>query len=90
MANDRNHGGARPGSGSKPKAVKLALAEKISNLISDDTLINSLHSMIDDTKTKGSDRIAAIKLLMAYGHGTPVQTQNVNATIDNKRIELDD
>ena len=89
MANDRNHGGARPGSGAPKKEVKIALAEKISNLISDDTLINSLVDMTNDDKVKESDRITAIKLLMAYGHGTPVQTQvNIEGPKETPIIDL--
>ena len=92
MANDRNHGGARPGSGSKPKHVKVALAEKIGNLVTDDKLIKSLVDIaLDKTGLNDAkDIMAATKLLLAYGHGTPVQTQNVNAVVDDKRIELDD
>lgn len=73
--NNRGH----KGSGRKPKADEIKLAESIRNVIDDVTLLSKLAEMAKDDKNK--NQYKAIELLTGYLYGKPTQR------IETKEVE---
>jgi hypothetical protein len=74
------HGGARQGAGRPPKADE----ERIRDLVSPfrEKTIKTVIDILENAQ-KDSDRLAAAKLLLAYDFGTPKQTVEMKAEVDN-------
>lgn len=67
----RKYNRGHKGSGRKPKAVEIKLAEQIRNVISDETLLHKLAAMALDDDNK--NQYKAIELLAGYLYGRPTQ-----------------
>lgn len=73
------NGGARPGSGRKPKADEIKLADSIRNVIGDEELLGSIAAIAQDPFHR--DQLKALGLLAGYLYGKPLQR------IESKEVE---
>lgn len=72
LAEDRRkYNGGNKNAGRKPKAVEIKLAEKIRNIIDDESLISELAVIALDRKNR--NQMKAIELLTGYLYGKPTQ-----------------
>lgn len=67
----RKYNRGHAGSGRKPKAVELKLAERIRNVISDEELLHKIAAMAMDNDNK--NQYKALELLAGYLYGRPTQ-----------------
>lgn len=67
----RKYNGGNKSAGRKPKAAEIKLAEKIRNVISDETLLHKLAAMALDDDNK--NQYKALELLAGYLYGRPTQ-----------------
>ena len=75
MADGRKkNGGARAGSGRKPKSEEQALIEKLQP--HDDTAISTLIDLV-----KSGD-VRALTLFMSYRFGKPKETKDINLEVE--------
>lgn len=73
MDKRKNNGGARKGSGRKPKIEELKLIERLDNVIDSETALSKLKDLIDDGNYN------AIKLYIEYRFGKPKEVvENIN------------
>lgn len=80
MAEDRRkYNGGNKNAGRKSKAEEIKLAEKIRNVIKDETLITKLAEMAQDNKNR--NQYKAIELLAGYLYGKPTQR------VETKEVE---
>lgn len=72
LAEDRRkYNGGNKNAGRKPKSQEIKLAEKIRNVIDDESLISELAVIAMDRKNRNQMR--AIELLTGYMYGKPTQ-----------------
>lgn len=76
MANDKNWGGKREGSGRPKKEYIENVKAIMSDHIDQDMVMEKLRELIEN----GDYR--AIEMFMKYVHGTPKQTMDINQTGD--------
>jgi len=69
-----NNGGARNGSGRKPKADELKLVEKLDTLIDRDIVVKKLGELL----AKGD--IRALQLYFNYRYGRPKEKIDINSS----------
>jgi hypothetical protein len=96
--NPGNTGGKKGRSGRRPTAISLAaqeIADKYSLLeVAKDIAVADIWEewVNKDGKpvagpTKNSDRLAAIKLILEYGHGKPRQTVGIETLSEEERMD---
>lgn len=71
MADKRKFNGGHKSAGRKPKAEEIKLAEKIRNVIEDETLITKLSDIAKNDDHR--NQFKAIELLTGYLYGKPTQ-----------------
>lgn len=71
MGNVKDNGGARKGSGRKPKAKEIELIESLDKYIKPDKAFKILEGLVN----KGN--FAALKLYFEYRYGRPKETKEV-------------
>lgn len=78
----KNNGGhsTKGVAGRLPKVEEIKLAEKIRNIISDESLIQKLADMANDKENR--NQFKAIELLTGYLYGKPTQR------IETKEVEV--
>ena len=81
------HGGKRKGAGRPPKADELTLIKKIDAHFDTDKMISKLAEIINNEKTRESDKIKAIQLLWNYRWGKPKETVNASHTFEGFSIK---
>lgn len=81
MAN--GHGGTRPNSGRKPKGEIEELQRILDEAVPYEERVDAMRVLL--ARAKSSD-VGALKLLLGYLYGTPVQRQAVEANITENRI----
>lgn len=74
MDGRKKNGGARKGSGRKPKIDEAKLIEKLDNLISKDAVIEKLGDMI----MQGDGR--AMNLYFTYRYGKPKESVDITSS----------
>ena len=77
-------GGIREGSGRKPKAAELALAEQMDKVAPCEQVLNALYHKVLDGDT------AAIKLWLNYRLGMPVQRVEQETKVDINSFNIKD
>jgi len=77
-------GGVREGSGRKPKAAELALAEQMDKVAPCEQVLNALYHKVLDGDT------AAIKLWLNYRLGMPVQRVEQETKVDINSFNIKD
>lgn len=77
-------GGVREGSGRKPKAAEVALAEQMDKVAPCDQILNALYHKVLDGDT------AAIKLWLNYRLGMPVQRVEQETKVDINSFNIKD
>lgn len=85
----KGHGGYRPGSGRKPKAEEVKLAEKMDAYLSPEELWQTISNKIKKEQCKDS-----IKLWVNYRYGMPKQTVESDVAVSTfnlrEAISFDD
>ena len=77
-------GGARPGSGRKPKDEENRIRDLMKPYSLD--AIQCLANIITDETAKTSDRISASKLVIEYTYGKPKETIDQNLTLNDFKV----
>jgi hypothetical protein len=77
-------GGVREGSGRKPKAAELALAEQMDKVAPCEQVLNALYHKVLEGDT------AAIKLWLNYRLGMPVQRVEQETKVDINSFNIKD
>lgn len=78
---DKSHGGARAGSGRKPKADEIKLIEQMDSVMLPDSVWLALSGKVEDGD------VMAIKTWLGYRYGMPKQMV-INENINYKEEEL--
>jgi len=73
------HGGARQGAGRKSIIEEKTIKELVSPYLPD--AVKTVCQIMLDESAKGGDRVAAAKLLLAYGFGNPKSEVDINNNI---------
>lgn len=76
------HGGRRPGSGRKPKALELKAAEKLRAVLADEVAIEKLAEKVVAGELK------AIELWLSYVIGKPTDKLDVTSQGEGIRIPI--
>ena len=77
--NRKNNGGARPGAGRKSLIEEKTIKELTAP--HGRTIIETLVDIVTNPDSKDADKIAAGKLLLAYGFGNPKSELDINNNI---------
>ncbi len=87
MANDerKTNGGARPGSGRKPKADEIKLIEQMDAVMVPESVWMALGEKVENGDTQ------AIKTWLSYRYGMPKQVvESTNLNIQEKDLTLEE
>lgn len=79
MAN--GHGGRRPGAGRKPKAHDIELHGILSDVWPAEKRHAALQRVADVADSDRGDALDAIKLLLAYAYGKPIDRQEHSGAV---------
>lgn len=77
-------GGARPGSGRKPKDEENRIRDLMKPYSLD--AVKCLADIINDENAKNSDRISASKLVIEYTYGKPKETIEQSLTLNDFKV----
>lgn len=79
MAN--GHGGRRPGAGRKPKAHDIELHGLLGDAWPQEKRLAALQKVAEMAESGRADALDAIKLLLAYAYGKPIDRQEISGGI---------
>ena len=76
-----NRGGKREGAGRPRKPQSMELKKLIAQSVDFEDALKTLMHIVNSPKSKDSDRIKVVELLLAYNFGKPHQSVQIDATV---------